>query len=364
VYEDGFKVQGDKTAGDKTTGDKDAGSTAGGGAAGGATGGIAGKVYEDGFKVQGDKTAGDKAMGDKDGGLMGELDKFKFGEGFEDFGGDKLGGDKLGDKLGGEDLGLGDKLAGFGDKTGGVGMDGKDGKFKPSGESDGSGVGLKKEGKSYTDGVGKKDPKTGDSGGGTGDAGWGKKDKTDSAGGTQKDTKTDSTDKTKSETKTSDDGSGKTEAKETGGKEKEKKDTKGAGGIGPGDPDKTDQGGGGRDPLGLLGVSDRERNPMPTGEEVGINRGEGDRGHATTNVDTELSRNARIQPSEGDDYLTRDEGPSLLWQMQHYGVDPPETSAVQGQALGTAAARMHEEGAAGQVEEIPEGMEPPPGAGD
>ncbi|HQP75638.1 MAG TPA: hypothetical protein PLU41_16530, partial [Acidobacteriota bacterium] len=138
---------------------------------------------------------------------------------------------------------------------------------------------------------------------------------------------------------------------------------------GPGDPDKTGDGGGVYDPLGAR--PDRERNKMPTGEAVGIDHGEGDRGSGGSSFSVEGSINARINPGSNrdTDYETREEGPNMMWQKMHYGIDRPETgqsdAQVQGQTRVQGGAAMIDgaRDAAMEGEELADVEEPPPGMG-
>ena len=336
----------------------------------------AGKI-DSGMKFEGKLEGGGLGAGAGAAGMMDKIeDAVKFGEKFKDMpGGGLPGAEKFGDAGG-----LGGKLAGMGDGSP------EGGKFDKGGLGDGKDPGWKQDGDSFGDSFGKKDGKYGVGGKDdkTGGVDSGKKDKTDSTKDTGKDTKkTESSDSgKKTESKTSSDKTDKT--KETDSKEKDKKDAKGVGGGGPGDPTGFDDHGN-SDPLGFR--PRRERNPMPTGEEVGIHHGEGDRGHSNR-FSVQGSIHARIQPGGGQDgeYETRAEGPSLLWQLQHYGIDRPETGAVESEAgmsaSGTAAAAAASDGPSGSTgqvagtvraqaraedlaaEELPGGSQIPPGAGD
>lgn len=346
---------------------------------------------KDGFKVKADSFDKSKESfkldGDgfaSSGGFAKEVDKFgtsdfSVGEGDKLGGmgdkaegmGDKLGGmeDKLGDKPGGMGDKIGEEIEGFGDKFGGFGKDdkfmggatGSDNKGKDFGD-------LGKDG-SYTDSFGKKDGKGGM--GKTGDSGWkkddgdvggtGSKDKSDKTDKTDQSDKTDQTDSSDSTKKDKADGA------DDGGKDKEKKESTGMGGPGGGDPTPWDDQGRGSDPLGLR--QQRERDKMPSGAEVGIDHGEGDRGGGSSS-DPELSRDARINPGiDGQmDYEVRQEGPSLLWQLQHYGVDPPERGAMapaSGTVVQQNVSGLAGQAAGGQLQAddlLAEGEEPPPGS--
>jgi len=219
------------------------------------------------------------------GALGGDKD---YGTGFGDKGGKKAGQGLFGEK---DDKGSG---AGAGKKPGGsarfYGDKDKDDKGKTG---------------SY---AGKCDKKDQD---GKKDQGGDKDDKSDSGG------KKDDTDTAKDKT---DD------------KEKDKKEDRGGGGIGP-DPGPEGYESAGADPLGLNPQTRlRERSGAPDMSAVGVDRGEGDRaGSSGSNVSTVDGRNARINPGAPEEtHETHDSGPSLIWKMQTYGVDPADTGMQEG----------------------------------
>lgn len=358
--------------------DKDAGKT-------GLGKGEFGKVKpgDAGFAAEGKFSAGKKGFDAPMGSSLKEPGGLGFKEGMKQ----QAAFDKIG--MGGKWEGIKDGPGAMGDKMpggkdfGGGGWGKQKGPFNPK-DGTGMGDGGKKGFNNFGKDKSATDSKTGGKGkrgvGGFGQSGkkdygsqagsgkndgkknYGKDDNNNSGSDAGKGKKKDS-----SSNSSNDSEKDKGDKGDKGSKEKDKGKEKDSGGgpIGP-DPGIDDGTGGDADPLDLFTTGNEESREggMPDSGAVGINRRTGDRGGSNSSTDTDESRDARINPAHADQPIeTRDEGPSLIWQVQNYAVDPADGDRRASQSDGNVTTEnrpggqtLIEEGAA-PVEG--RGQEPP-----